>query len=59
MANGFKGKRGEALSMAMIAFAMALITDLETPQITDYVSLAVLLLSLGRIIWIFPSQNAP
>lgn len=53
----FKGKRGEALSMALIVLAMALTLNLHEPGITDWLSLSVLVLALGRIVWIFPSST--
>ena len=49
-----KGKRGEAASMALLVLAMAIVTDLESPAVSDYLSLMVLILCLARIIWIFP-----
>ena len=39
----FKGKRGEALSMALIVLAMTLILDLETPDISDFLKLALII----------------
>ena len=55
--NQFKGKRGEALSMALIVVAMTLVTDLENPNVMDAVTFALILLALGRIIWIFPNEG--
>jgi len=43
--------------MALLVVGMALITDLGTGGWIDWMSFAVLLLALGRIIWIFPADG--
>ena len=43
--------------MALIVLAMTLILDLETPDISDFLKLALIIGALGRIIWIFPVQE--
>jgi len=53
----FKGKRGEALSMALVVLEMTLTLNLHEPEITDWLSLSVLVLALGRMVWIFPSSS--
>ncbi len=55
--NKFKGQRGEALSMALIILAMTLITDLSEPDLGDWLSFGLIILALGRIVWIFPSSE--
>jgi len=43
--------------MALLVVAMVLILNLSDPTLADWVSLGVLFGALGRIIWIFPSEN--
>lgn len=55
--DSFKGRRGEALSMSLIVVAMALSLDFSDPGWMDWISLMIMILALGRIIWIFPTET--
>jgi len=43
--------------MALVVLAMTLTLNLHEPEITDWLSLSVLVLALGRMVWIFPSAS--